>query len=404
MNSQERIPFWLTALCVVVGVPVTLAVGVWEYVSATATPIHPNQANVRVAAAAPPASRWAGAAAKAERVARAGVVEQNLPGLSVAVGVGSEVVWAEGFGYSNLEYAMDVKPTTRFRVGTASIALTSAGAGLLIEQGHLKLDEKIQTYVPEFPEKKWPVTLRALMAHTAGIRNDGGDEGPLFAVRCERPVEALPHFQDFDLRFEPETRYRYSSYGWILVSAAVEAAAKEPFVVFMKNQVFGPLGMNDTLVDSGAEVPENGQATSYFPRYGADPKYGPELMRQIDLSCYSGASVFVSTPSDLVRFGMALNGGKLLKAATVETLQADHRVASGRETGYGLGWDLETVDFLGGKTKVVGHDGELLGGTAVSLMTFREAQIVVAVMSNTSYADTATLAVKIAEAFAAGDK
>ncbi|MBX7187103.1 MAG: beta-lactamase family protein [Vicinamibacteria bacterium] len=404
MKREERIPFWLTAACVVVGVPITLAVGVWEYVSATATPIHPNPANVRAAAAAPLSAKWAEAAAKAEQVARAGIVQQNLPGLSVAVGIGSDVVWAEGFGYSNLEYGMDVKPTTRFRLGTASIALTSAGAGLLIEQGRLRLDEKIQTYVPEFPEKKWPVTLRALMAHTAGIRNDGGDEGPLFSVRCERPVDALPHFQDFDLRFEPETRYRYSSYGWILVSAAVEAAAKEPFLSFMKNKVFEPLGMNDTLADSGAEVPENGQANSYFPRYGADPKYGPDPMRQIDLSCYSGASIFVSTPTDLVRFGLAINAGRLLKPSTVDILQANHRVASGRETGYGLGWEVETVDFPGGRTKMVGHGGELLGGMAVSLTMLRETGIVVAVMSNTSYADTAALAVKIAEAFAAGGR
>ena len=62
------------------------------------------------------------------------------------------------------------------------MALTSAAVGLLLEKGRLRLDEEIQTYVPEFPKKQWPVTLRQLMGHLAGVRNDGGDEGPLLSA------------------------------------------------------------------------------------------------------------------------------------------------------------------------------------------------------------------------------
>ena len=76
-----------------------------------------------------------------------------------------------------------------FRIGTASVALTSAAVGLLLEKRRLSLDEAIQIHVPEFPKHQWPVTLRQLMAHTAGVANDGGDEGPLFSERCERPVD-----------------------------------------------------------------------------------------------------------------------------------------------------------------------------------------------------------------------
>ena len=294
---------------------------------------------------------------------------------------------------------MPVAPDTRFRIGTASTALTSAAVGLLLEKGRLKLDDEIQTYVPAFPKKQWPVTLRQLMGHLAGVRTDGGDEGPLFSEHCERPVEALQHFAESSLLFEPGTQYRYSSYGWILVSAAVEAAADEPFLTFMRKQIFDPLGMDDTRADSATEpIPD--RATSYFPRFAADPRYGLHLMRPIDYSCYAGSSVFLSTPSDLVRFGMAINSGKLLQPATVQLLQTSQRLASGEETGYGLGWDLETVTLAGEQTRVVGHDGESLGGMVASFMTFPEHGIVVAVTSNISYADTFSLAVKIAQAFA----
>jgi CubicO group peptidase (beta-lactamase class C family) len=133
----------------------------------------------------------------------------------------------------------------------------------------------------------------------------------------------------------------------------------------------------------------------------ADPKYGLHLMRDVDFSCYAGASVFLSTPSDLVRFGMAMDSGKLLQPATVQMLQTSQRLTSGEETGYGLGWDLEDVTLAGRQTRAIGHDGDALGGTVASLMTFREQGIVISVMSNISYADTAGIALKIAQAFAA---
>jgi CubicO group peptidase (beta-lactamase class C family) len=123
-------------------------------------------------------------------------------------------------------------------------------------------------------------------------------------------------------------------------------------------------------------------------------------MRPLDYSCYAGSSVFLSTPSDLVRFAMAINSGNLLQRSTVQLLQTSQRLTSGVETGYGLGWDLETVALSGRQTTVVGHDGDSLGGMVASLMTFPEHGIVVSATSNISYADTFGLGVKIAQAFA----
>jgi serine beta-lactamase-like protein LACTB, mitochondrial len=397
--STRRIQTWLALIVAAVGLVVAAILGLWAYVSATATPLHPNPHDVSSVTRSAPLPKWTDAVEQGRQIARAGLTEQNLPGLSVAVGVGGEIVWAEGFGWADLENRVPVAPEMRFRIGTASTALTSAAVGLLLEKGRLNLDDVIQTYVPAFPEKQWPVTLRQLMAHVAGVRNDGGDEGPLLSARCERPVEALPQSAGRSLLFEPGTRYRYSSYGWILVSAAVEAAAGEPFLTFMRKQIFEPLRMDDTVADSVSDaIPD--RATPYFPRFAADPRYGPELMREIDYSCYAGSSVFLSTPSDLLRFAMATNSGKLMQPATVQLLQTSQRLASGEETGYGLGWDLETAALGGKETRLVGHDGDSLGGMVASFMAFPEYGIVVSATSNTSYADTYSLAVKIAQAFA----
>ena len=398
-KGWNRTETWVALIVLGIGAVIAAIAGMWIYVSATARPLHPDAQDVPSVAAANAAHQWTAAIEQARQIVRSALAEQNLPGVSVAVGVGDDIVWAEGFGWANIENKVPVSPETRFRIGTASTVLTSAAAGLLLERDRLKLDENIQTYVPEFPNAQWPVTLRQVMAHVAGIRSDGGDEGPLFGEQCDRPVDALQHFNSAP-RTEPGTEYRYSNFGWIVVSAAIETAAKEPFLTFMQTEIFAPLGMHDTVPDTGSESTE-GQTIAYFPRFAADPRYGPDVMRPINLSCYSGASVFVSTPSDLVRFALAINNGKLLQPATTVLLQTPQRLSSGQETGYGLGWDFETATISGQQTRVVGHDGELLGGTTASLMTFPERRpgIVVAVLANTSYADTFAVGTKIAQAF-----
>mgnify|MGYP000017532398 CR=1 FL=1 len=396
--KKSRFQTFLIVGVVGAGVLLAALVGMWAYMMAT-PPLHPNAADVPTVARAGTPPAWNAAADRGRQIVLAALVDQSLPGVSVAVGTGGEIVWAEGFGYADFENRVPVTPQTRFRIGTASKALTSAGVGLLLERQRLALDEKIQAYVPQFPEKPWPVTLRRLMGHTAGLRNDGGDEGP-YAEHCEQTIEGLDLFKDQDLLFEPGTSYRDSNYGWILVSAAVEAAAGEPFQRFMRREIFEPLGMTDTRPDSANEHVSN-RATSYFPRFAAEPKYGYHLMRPIDLSCWAGAAVFLSTPSDLVRFMMAVNSGTLLKHSTIDLLRAPQRLASGEETAYGLGWTIETVALGGADTRGAGHEGMVLGGPTTALITFPGRDLSVAVTSNIPYTQAKALAAAVAQAFAA---
>jgi serine beta-lactamase-like protein LACTB len=432
---MARSRFRLGWILVIIGLLVAgAAAGMWLFMSVTSPVLHPNPQAIPSMTRAAPSPQWSEAVDRARRIIRAGLTEQNLPGLSLAVGIDGEIVWAEGFGYADLKNSVPVRPDHRFRIGTASTVLTAAGAGLLLEDSRLKLDDKIQTHVPAF-DKEQPVTLRQLMGHTLGITPDDGDEGPLFTHHCERPVQGVQYFENwlyYDT-FGTEDG-DYSIYDWMLVSAAIEAAANQPFLTFMREKVFDPLGMRDTVADPGPDPaavkgedfpliilfrelihdpdttrdtnPDSRRAvaqdrvTPYLTRFRSDPYYGLHVMRPMDYSCYAGSSVFVSTPSDLVRFAMAMNGGKLLQPATVELLQTSQKVASGQETGYGLGWDLETVTLAGKQTRAIGHNGDVLGGMVASLMTFPEYGMAVAVTSNISYADTFSLAVKIADAFA----
>ena len=388
----KRSEAWLTLAAGVVGLFV-IAVVAFVTIVFNVKPVHSNpQAVGSVMQPVPP--KWAGAVEKAQQLVRARLVEQNLPGVSVAVGVGGEIVWAEGFGWANLESREPVAPHLRFRIGHVSKALTSAAVGLLSEQGRLHLGDEIQAYVPAFPRKKWPVTVRQLMGHVAGVRHYRDTEwGDKPSTRCERASEGLKAFSNDPLLFEPETQYRYSTYGWVLVSAAVEAAANEPFFTFMRTHVFAPLGMTDTVPDFATDAIPN-RVTSYFRRLER------ETTTSVDYSCFAGAGAFLSTPTDLVRFGFALGGGKFLRPETVSLLQTRQQLRSGEDTDYGLGWMLDTVEIARQPTPMIGHSSRTMEGASTTFLMLPERRMVIAVSANMSFADPKSIALAIAEIFA----
>ncbi len=394
---------WLPPIAVVIGFCITGLAAFVTYISINSKTLHPNPQEVRSAMASTPLPQWAGAVTQSQQLVRARLAEQNLPGLSVAVGVDGEIVWAEGFGWADLASQVPVAPSTRFRIGHVSKALTSAAVGMLWQQSTLHLDAEIQEYVPAFPRKQWPITLRQLMGHVAGVRHYRDTEwGDKPSAHCDRASEGLQSFSAAPLLFEPETQYRYSTYGWVLVSAAVEAVANEPFATFMRTQIFTPLGMTDTASDS-TTAPIPNQVTSYYRRLES------ERSSNVDYSCFAGAGAFLSTPSDLVRFGFALSHGArlrqrhaaLLKPETVSMLQTRQQVRSGEETDYGLGWMLDTVELAGTRTRLAGHASRTIEGASTSFLTFPDRGLVVAVMANISFADPKSIALGIAQAFAA---
>ena len=373
--------------------------GLYAFVMARTTRLHPEAKDVPSVALAAPSPEWAASAEQARRIARKGLVEQNLPGLSVAVGVGGDIVWAEGFGWADMEKRLPVAPGMRFRIGHASKTLTSVAAGVLIEAGRLRLNDEIQTYVPAFPRKAWPITVRQLMGNVAGIRHYRGEGEFRPAAHCERATDGVSSFADDPLLFEPETQYLYSTFGWVLVSAAIEAAANQPLASFMETRVFTPLGMTATRFDSSTEaVPD--RVTFYQRRFMGEGSEGVEPAPPIDYSCLAGAAAILSTPSDLVRFAIGIERGALLRRATVTTLQSPQALASGSETEYGLGWMVETVTLAGEPVRMVHHASRSLAGGTTSFMSFPSRRLVVAVTANVANGITRDIAMGIAQAFA----
>jgi serine beta-lactamase-like protein LACTB len=227
------------------------------------------------------------------------------------------------------------------------------------------------------------------------IRGDNNDNPP--GGQCASLDEALATFADEPLLFEPGTRYRFSTYGWILLSAVVEAAAGESLPVFITREILEPLGMASTVLEDGADVRDI--TTFYIPRASMRTKLGVRKRSRPHNSCLAGAGAFFSTPSDLVRFGRAMLKPGLLKADTVALFQTPLRLESGASTDFALGWKVERVQLAGAPARMVAHRATPNGGT-VALLTFPDHGVVVAAASNISPAEGVDpIARKIAEAF-----
>ena len=333
--------------------------------------------------------RWAAATDSARSLVQAFMREGKPAGLSVAVGVDGQVVWSEGFGYADLEQAVPVSPETRFRIGSISKSLTAAALGLLFQEGRLDLDAQVQRYVPSFPRKRYPVTVRQLAGHIAGIRHYRGDE-MLLNRRYASVSEALDIFEDDSLLFEPGTQYSYSSYGWILLSAVVEAAAGEGFLTYMRQRVFEPVGMQRTAPDLNDSIIPN--RTRF---YTTTPQGGHRNAPAVDNSYKWAGGGFLSTPEDLIRFAYAMLDGRLLMPETVKLFWTSQRLRSGEETGYGIGW-RSNQDGEG--HWVVSHTGGSVGGTSV-LAIHPEARVVLAMTANISDARFGPMPGSVGELF-----
>lgn len=313
----------------------------------------------------------------------------NVPGLTAAVAVDGQIVWAEGFGYADVENRVPVWPHTKMRVGSVSKSLTSAAVGLLVEAGKLDLDAPVQQYVPSFPEKRYPITTRQVAGHLAGIRHYRDDEF-LSAKHYNSVEKGLDIFEDDSLLFRPGERFQYSSYGWNLVSAVVEGASGQNFLPYMRAHVIRPLGLRHTVADHTDSLIYN-RARPYVHTEDGALINAP----YVDNSYKWAGGGYLSTAGDLVRFGSAMIEGDLLKPETVDLLFTSQHTNDEEKTGYGIGWFVDTDDE--GRRRI-GHGGGSIGGTT-QLLLYPDQEVVVAVISNLSNVDYRSVPQHIATLF-----
>lgn len=327
----------------------------------------------------------------ADEVVQSYVEDHNIPGMSVSVYRDGEIIWSKGYGYLNIEDQVAVDPaSTLFRIGSVSKTYTATGAGLLFQDEKLDPEQPVQTYVPDFPEKQYEITVEQVAGHIAGIRHYRGNEF-MSDKKYTSITEGLEIFKDDTLLFEPGTDYSYSSYGWNLISAVIEGASGQKFLPFMADEVFGPLNMTNTMPDyADQDIPNR----TLFYVYN-DSTDTNEEAPYVDNSYKWAGGGFLSTTEDMTQFGKAHLSAGFLDQKTLDRFMAPLQTSDGESTGYGFGWST-IIDSEGNEWK--GHSGGSVGGSTMFLL-HPENEVVIAFAINRSGASMADLRDELAKIF-----
>jgi len=299
----------------------------------------------------------------------------DVPGVQVAVMIDGKLIWSKGFGFKDLVNKLPVTRNTKFQVASISKSITSIALGKLIQEGKIDIDADIRTYLPEFPEKKYPITARQLASNTAGIRHYTDDD-PIFNTKQYNDViESLEIFKKDSLEFKPGSKYAYSSYGWVLLSAVIQKIAKQSFSDYMHN-TWKDLEMNNTTFDW-----PNKPIPNLTKLYG---KRSKELGRRVDFPfdnrsyMYAGGG-YVSTAEDLAKMGWKLISNEYLKPSIKNILFTPYITSEGENVYYGLGWKVSKNRY---GVKYAYHGGTM-GSTRSHLVMYPEHGIVFAYLANT---------------------
>jgi len=315
------------------------------------------------------------------------MARQRIPGMSVAVGRNHRLIWSAGFGLADLENSVPARAQTVYRLGSISKPITAVAVMQLAEAGKLDLDAPIQKYVPSFPEKPWPITVRLLLSHLSGIRHYDNQAEVDSTRRYAGLTEPLKIFAGDPLLFEPGTKYSYTTYGYNLPGAAVEGASGMRFTDYIRERIFGPAGMSTARADSVNDIiPQRARG------YHRAPSGAIENCNLADTSNKIPGGGMVSTPEDLVRFANAVMRGQLVKPETRDEMYTRAKTRDGEPVPYGLGWQIQET----AGQKWVSHGGAQQGISTL-LVTLPAESFSVALMVNLERVVLNPLALRIAE-------
>lgn len=320
----------------------------------------------------------------------------DAPGLVVGVKQHGQVLYRRGLGMASIEHAVANTHATRMRIGSTTKHFTCLAVMLLAEDGKLEPDDGVRKYIPELPTLAGEPTLRQLMQHSGGYRCQL-DVQMIANGMAMAPAGAnlATQLRQGAANFAPGERMNYCNGGYHLLSHVVARVAGIDLVTFMRERIFGPLGMNDTLLAPSDLEILPGMATLHLPSPTGGWRRG--IFPSEDVL---GEGGIVSTVDDMLTWMAHLRAEKKTvgSAATWAQMTARARYNGGREGSYGLGLTREMHRGV----EVVHHAGGVIGGSSQMITVPAEALDII-LMCNGAPADVMKLANDVIDAVL-GDK
>jgi len=307
-----------------------------------------------------------------EEFARRQMEKDKTPGITIGF-YKDDYTWVKGFGYADLENKVPATANSVYRLASTTKTFTGVAILQLVEKGKMKLDEEIQTYLPYYPRQKWPVTVRQLLTHVGG-----GQEGSGLGPEYVTPRQVVERIAKFPIQTEPGTKFIYTTSGYNLLGAAIEEVTGQSFGDYMRENIWQPLGMSDTRMNSERELIAN-RVRGYIVENGQ-----VKNIPFIDVSSRFGGGGAIGSVPDLMKWARGVDAGKMLTKESVELMYTPVATTGGRWIGisdgewyYTLGW----LQFpLNGQCALWNDGGQI--GTNTALLRIPSKNLVIAFASN----------------------
>ena len=311
----------------------------------------------------------------------------DVPGASVLVALDGKILISRGYGLANLDPKTPAAENTNYRLASVTKQFTAMCIMILKDRGQLSFDDPLTKFFPDFPEIGKTITVRQVLNHTSG----------LVAYEDLMPPDTTKPILDAGVLallktqhgtyFTPGTRYRYSNSGYALLAQIVEKISGQTFAAFLKENIFTPLHMDNTIAF------EDGISTVTNRAYGYKPTDdGFVFADQSMTSAVLGDGGIYSSILDCYKWDQALYTEQLVTSATLAEAFTSGRLADGSETNYGFGWRLSELNGL----KCINHTGTSTGFNN-AVYRIPEKRLSVVVLSNRTGKNSHDAAPKIAE-------
>jgi CubicO group peptidase (beta-lactamase class C family) len=226
------------------------------------------------------------------------IIPGDGPGASVAVSRDGKIIYSKGFGHADLEHDAHNAPNTVFHIASVSKQFTAFAIAMLVDQGKISLDDDIREYLPEMHDFGTPITIRHLIHHTSGLR----DQWNLLAMAGWRLDDVITREQILrvigrqrELNFKPGDQHNYCNTGYTLMAEIVSRVTKKSFPQWTKENIFDPLKMGATqFYDDHQKVVPN-RAYSY---YQADTIFKKSVLSYANV----GATSLFTTVEDISKW------------------------------------------------------------------------------------------------------
>ncbi len=311
------------------------------------------------------------------------MARSHVPGTAVGIYSRGTILFAKGYGFANVELSVPVKPETLFQSGSVGKQFVSAAIMMLVEEGHVSLNDRITKYFPGAPATWKPILIKNLLSHTSGLAEyespeRTGPKGPFYLRLDYTEAQLLHKIEALPIENPPGAKWNYRNTNYVVLGFLIHRVTGMFYADYLAKRIFKPLGMTATRLISDADVISN-RAAGYQWENG---KLKNQDWVSPTFNSTADGALYFNVP-DLAKWDAALYTAQLLTQSSLNTMWTVYKLNNGKpnDGDYGFGWEITKQNGQ----RLIEHGGAWQGFTS-QISRYPDDSLTIVVLANSDSA------------------